>query len=211
MRRVVWFTLEGTLVEYDRTREAIFEAAVSDPPPGALDTFTIGFTESVADTDADPYRRGFEHVVEQTAVDLEPETAASSYVSAEIAASTVPDDTVAAVKQVADSHPVGVIANGTEGVTRDKLTGNGLGEVVDELVVSGTVGVRKPAREIFEVARERLATDTPVLVGSYYDLDIAPAAAAGFSPVHVRGDAGPAASVDRTASLTILDGLGSGE
>jgi hypothetical protein len=31
---------------------------------------------------------------------------------------------------------------------------------------------------------------------------------AGFDPVHVRGDGGPAASVDRTGSITILDGLG---
>lgn len=211
MTRAVWFALDGTLLEYDSSRQAIFEAAVPDPPPGALDIFTVGFTESVADTDADPYRHGFERVVDRTAVKLDPSEAATRYVSAERAASTVPDDTLAAVERVADSGPIGVLANGSERVTRDTLAAHGLDAVIDELVVSGAVGIKKPNREIFEIARERLATETAVFVGSSYELDILPATATGFDPIHVRGDGGPPASVDRTASITILDRLGSGE
>jgi putative hydrolase of the HAD superfamily len=207
MTTAVWFALEGTLFEYDRSRQAIFEAAVPDPVPGALDTFTVGFTESVADAD-DPYRRAFERVVDRTAVDIDPAEAAMRYVDAERAATTVAEDTLAAVEQIADTHPVGVLGNGTEEVTRDRLADHGLESLVDELVVSSAVGVKKPERELFDTARDRLATETAVFVGSSYELDIEPAMEAGFDPVHVRGDGGPAASVDRTGSITILDGLG---
>src|SRR5690606_18993196 len=61
----------------------------------------------------------------------------------------------------------------------------GLAERVDEIVLCGDIGWRKPARAIFDYAAARLgaACDRCVFVGDDMEWDIAGSAAAGMHPV----------------------------
>lgn len=113
------------------------------------------------------------------------------------------------VATVADAHPTGILTNGVGRVQRGKAEANGLDELVEEIVVSNPVGVRKPDAELFEIAAERLPADEHCYVGDTLSEDIVGARAAGWRAIHVRcDDERPTVAVSRVGALTDVLDLG---
>lgn len=89
---------------------------------------------------------------------------------------------MAAVKRQAR---IAIVSNNILEEQQEKLQVCGLEVFVDELVVSGEVGVSKPDSEIFQVALDRLgvAPDETVMVGDSWAADVEGARAMGIRPV----------------------------
>lgn len=200
----IFFDLDDTIFHYDRSWTEIFEIAVPEAPPGAIETFVVRYFEYLDVPASDPYVRAFEQIVGEYDIKLDPKEARDAYVAAELEACTVPEEMRRALRTIAGSKPTGVITNGDSAVVREKLTRHDLESLFDTLVLSGDLGVKKPNPEIFNIARERVDVDTCVYVGDSYDTDIEPAEEAGFSTVHVRNDAGPIVSIDNASSIELL-------
>lgn len=94
------------------------------------------------------------------------------------------------------------------------LDQSGLGDVVDVVVTSAQVGVRKPHPRIFELTLERcgVAPDEAVFVGDTWYPDVEGALAAGLRPVHVwrpdeHGEAAPPPLPDGVRRVEDLRGV----
>jgi putative hydrolase of the HAD superfamily len=59
---------------------------------------------------------------------------------------------------------IGIVTNGASDIQRAKLTAVGLADLVDGVAVSGDLEIRKPDRELFELAATRCGTN---LVGGW--------------------------------------------
>ncbi len=112
------------------------------------------------------------------------------------------------IERVAMTHPTGVLTNGAGHQQRAKLERHGLEAVVDAVIVSGDVGMRKPDRRIFDRARRALPADDYVYVGDSYEEDIVGARDAGFRTVYVVEDGGKGAATDAAdAVVSSVDDL----
>jgi HAD superfamily hydrolase (TIGR01662 family) len=95
---------------------------------------------------------------------------------------------------------LGVITNGNSVMQRSKIEALGIAPLLDVIVVSSEVGIRKPDRRIFSLALEKLRA-TPEeawFVGDHPDQDIRGAAAAGLRPFWVQTGAFDAEDVPGT-------------
>ena len=201
----LWFDLDGTVLQYDRGFEGIFREIAGELPDGAFDTYSQRLFRAMDEHEDEPYVCGFEAVVEQHGVDAEPASLAEDYLTAELEATVVTEETLSLIERAGKNGPVGILTNGAGGVQRQKIEAHGLDEHIDEVVISGEVGERKPGLAIFELAKQRVDAENHVYVGDTYGEDIKPARQAGFATVHVRNDDGSEVSVDRLESLgTIL-------
>lgn len=107
---------------------------------------------------------------------------------------------------------VRVLSNSDGAYQRVKLTAVGLGEIADDGIYSGDVGVAKPDPRIFRIAADRLGmpVERITYVGDRWDVDVVGSAAAGMRPVWLnrtgspRPSSGPV-SIIEIASLTELD------
>jgi HAD superfamily hydrolase (TIGR01509 family) len=81
---------------------------------------------------------------------------------------------------------IALVTNGDEDEQRTKLR-NGMDEAFDTICFSGTEGIRKPDRRIFERAAERLGrpVDGAWVVGDSLEADIGGAAGLGLSSIWV--------------------------
>ena len=108
---------------------------------------------------------------------------------------------------------LGVVSNGGAAAQQRKVDALGIRPLLSTVVISGAVGVRKPARRIFEIALEQIgaaAADT-WFVGDHPAYDVLGARAAGLTPVWRRGvhpwpaaHARPALQIDRLPDLLHL-------
>jgi FMN phosphatase YigB (HAD superfamily) len=80
---------------------------------------------------------------------------------------------------------IGIVSNNVLDEQQEKLLVCGLGQFVDELVVSGEVGVSKPDSLIFHTAlnRLRVTPNETVMVGDSWIADIEGARAAGIRAI----------------------------
>lgn len=202
-----WFDLDGTLCAYEEPFEAMLEACLGGERPSAVhETFRRAVFIALEGFDEAPYERGFEAIAVEHGVGLDPAVAAAEFRERELAATVLVPGARAVVGALAERAPVGILTNGDGPMQRAKIERHGLDELVDAVVISNEVGVRKPATGIFDRARERLPADGHVHVGDAYEEDVVGAHDAGFAAIHVRNDDGPAASVDRLASLGVVLG-----
>jgi putative hydrolase of the HAD superfamily len=205
MRPAIWFDIDGTIVQYERERSALLDAATpGEVPAGAGRTFIRGLYGALDESDKDPYVAGFERVAQEYECEFPPAEAARRYWEAELEAAYVPEAVAEVITALQDRGPVGILANGKGEVQRQKLSRDGLLESFDEIVISHEVGVKKPNQQIFELASDRISAANHVYVGDDWDSDIEPAEAVGFDTVHVRNDGGPAISVADSSSLGVL-------
>jgi putative hydrolase of the HAD superfamily len=111
------------------------------------------------------------------------------------------DDVVPALVRLKENGMrLGVISNWDGRLVRI-LDGLGLGELLDTVISSADVGLRKPDPRIFELACERVGV-TPadsVHVGDHHYADILGATAAGMTPV----------LIDRHQPVPLGEGIGS--
>jgi len=209
-RTAVYFDLDGTLIEY----AVPFGELVADTlPVEATDSMRRTYSESVLrsirNVEDDPYERAFAAVADEHGLEFDAAALADAYVEREVAATRIEDSVFELVRSVSERHPTGILTNGEGRIQRRKLEANGLTELVDTVLVSNEIGVRKPDDGIFETAMERLPADTHLYVGDTYEEDIVPAEKIGFETVYV-GDSECNASVsaDGTAGLAnVLNAL----
>lgn len=206
----VYFDLDGTLIDY----AAPFGELVADTlPVEATDamcrTYSENVLRSIRRVEDDPYERGFAAVAEEHRLDFDAAQLAERYIEREIAATRIEDSVFELVRSVFERHPTGVLTNGVGRVQRRKLEAHGLDDLVDVVLVSNELGVRKPDDGIFEAATERLPADTHLYVGDTYEEDIVPAEKNGFETVYVGDDSRDApVSADGTAALAdVLNAL----
>lgn len=209
MTTAIWFDLDGTLLQYDRSFEAMFEESlaavgVDEVPETAFDEYTRRLFDAVDGCENDIYRLGFDAVEASFELGIDPETAAEEYVERELESATVVDGAKAVLESVGERAEIGILTNGDAIVQRQKIERQGLDDLVDATIVSGEAGVRKPDPAAFDLAKERLPADEYVFVGDEYETDVVPAGEAGFRAVHVRNDDGPAVSVNGVGSIATL-------
>jgi putative hydrolase of the HAD superfamily len=92
------------------------------------------------------------------------------------------------LRQIGEARiPRVVVTNGSSIQQRQKLEVAGLTSLVDEVVISGVVGLRKPDPRIFQLALDRVGGSTrdSWMVGDHADNDIRGAAAVGLKTAWV--------------------------
>jgi len=197
----VYFDLDGTLVEFDRSFVAIVEDAASrldvDLSDGDVELFGAALGDHLESAD-DPYAAA------AAAADLsaDPESFATAMQDAELAATVPVANATEAVAALADDYQLGVLTNGHGPMQRAKVDAGGFGDAFDAVVVSRDVGVGKPDPGIFAAAEERLPADSYVFVADALDRDVRDAEAAGWRGVYV-GDETPE-DVSHVGSLSAL-------
>ncbi|WP_233710739.1 HAD family hydrolase [Natronococcus pandeyae] len=188
MTTAVYFDLDGTLCTYDRSFEEQFATTVSpygEPTDAAYDAYVDRLFGALESCESEPYRRAFEAVAETAELDVAPVTLASDHCETELEALVVSANATRVLERVAETNPIGILTNGDGSQQRAKLERHGLGELVEEVLVSNDVGAGKPDPEIFDLAKERLPADEHVYVGDSYDEDIVGARSAGFRTIYV--------------------------
>ena len=197
----VYFDLDGTLVEFDRSFVAIVEDAASrldaEFPHGDIEAFGRALGEHLESAD-DPYAAA------AAAADLpvDPGAFADAMLEAELEATVPVAGAAEAVVALTDDYRLGVLTNGHGPVQRAKVDAAGFGDAVEAVVVSGEVGVGKPDPGIFAAAEERLPANDYVFVADALDRDVRAADAAGWRGVYY-GDETPD-DVARVGSLSAL-------
>ncbi len=182
----MYFDLDGTLLQYETPFENLVRATLpAEAPEAAADTYTERVLGALSAQRDAPYERAFAAVCDAHGLDADPDELAAEYRDREVATTHVPDPARDLLRAVAAHHPTGILTNGEGRMQRRKLTAHGLADVVDAVLVSNAVGVRKPDPEIFERARKRLPADTHVYVGDTDEEDVVPAREAGFEAVYV--------------------------
>ena len=80
-----------------------------------------------------------------------------------------------------------MLTNGSPSLQREKIVGTGIGGFFDDIVISGEVGVGKPAPEMFSAVTNRVgeAPDEVVMVGDSLPRDIAGAQKVGWRAVWI--------------------------
>lgn len=207
MSTAIWFDVDGTLVEYDRSFDAILRSVLSDAPSGASTRFQEIFVDQIAQCEAFPYSNAFRELVDEFEFTVDPDTASAEYIDAKVAATTTSPSTITLLHEFGQTCHVGVLTNGVRDVQRRILAQNDLLQPVDELVTSTEEGVAKPSPKLFELAKLRLPAKTHVYVGDDFEEDIVPARQVDFDTVHVRNDGGPQISIDTLESLSVVTQL----
>lgn len=202
----VWFDLDGTLLHHERSfdrlvADALVAAGVRTPPDGAYEAFAERIFSALEDCEAEPYELAFEHVAGVLDVDVDPVEAADAYRELELEATNVPDDARETLAAAAERAPVGILTNGDGEHERAKLAHHDLEDLVDDVLISNDVEVRKPDPELFEIAADRIDAEEYVYVADEYETDVGPALEAGWEAVHVRNDEGPSVSVRDVGAL----------
>jgi HAD superfamily hydrolase (TIGR01509 family) len=202
MTTAALFDLDETIVQYDRSFEAVVAdacRAVGVAPPEDLPRRYVDlFFEHLGALAADPYRAAATDLVSEFDLGVDPESFAARYVDEEVRATYVPEAVYRTLDGLADERPVGVLTNGVGPVQRRKLAAHDLGGYFDDVLAATDVGLLKPDPEIFHRARERLPAEQYVYVGDSITHDVRPAKDLGFGTVLVgdgkgveRGDPDP--------------------
>jgi len=105
-----------------------------------------------------------------------------------------------------DRYPVGLLTNGSSDLQRRKLDQVGLVDAFDAVVVSGEVGVGKPAPTAFHLVLERLGADPvgSVMVGDSWERDVVGALDSGMTAYWIAGGRPVPASDPR---VTVVDSV----
>ncbi|WP_232702577.1 HAD family hydrolase [Halobacterium wangiae] len=200
----VYFDLDGTLVEFDRSFVAIVEDAAvrldAELPEGSVETFGRALGEHLESAE-NPYATAA--AVADLPVD--PEAFATAMQDVELAATVPVAGARDAVAALADDYRLGVLTNGHGPMQRAKVDAGGFGDVFEAVVVSGDVGVGKPDPEIFAAAERQLPADDHVFVADALDRDVRAAEAAGWRGVYYGSEV--PADVTRVGSLSVLPEL----
>lgn len=196
MTTTVYFDLDGTLLEYDTPFGELFAQVL---PVDPTEEMTVRYSErllaGISEIADDPYERAFAAVCDAYDLDADPEALASEYVKTEAEATHVAPVVTELVEAVATRHRTGILTNGDGRMQRRKLDMHGFTDLVETVIVSNEVGVRKPDQAIFEEAKDRLPADTYVYIGDTFEEDVVPAREAGFEAVYVGAEHHPDAPV----------------
>ncbi|HET6354869.1 HAD family hydrolase [Streptomyces sp.] len=114
-----------------------------------------------------------------------------TYVTAMASAVSCRPEVLQALAELRDGGwTIGVVTNGASDIQRAKLSATGIADLIDGVAVSGDIEVRKPARELFELAAKQCGTklaDGGWAVGDNPAADIGGAHQAGLRSIWLRG------------------------
>ena len=114
---------------------------------------------------------------------------------AQLAACVVPEPGVREViVRLAATHRIGIVTNGGGATQREKLWRAGLADLFEVMLISGELGIDKPAPQLFLQAAAMFAVPPAecCFIGDDPELDIAPAAALGMTTIWRVRDVWPA-------------------
>lgn len=204
-KTAIWFDLDGTLIEYTTSFEAMLEIALGcDLQPPIHETFRQQLFAAFESHETRPYRQAFGALIDECNLEINPDSVTEDFHDIEIEATQLVPGARAVLRQCKTLGAVGLLTNGSGPMQRGKLAKHDLEDRFDAIIISNEVGHRKPSTAIFDLARERLSAQEHLYVGDSYETDIAPAQTAGFAAVHVRHDDGPALSVNQLTALETL-------
>ncbi|SDF27176.1 putative hydrolase of the HAD superfamily [Halorubrum xinjiangense] len=196
MKTSVYFDLDGTLLNYSTPFSELFvQTLPTDATEEMIETYSEQVLTSITQVEDEPYQRAFDAVCEQYDLDLDTERLAAEYIEKEASSTHIPHTVRQLVASIAVRHQTGILTNGDGRMQRRKIEEHGLDEFVDTVIVSNEIGTRKPNREIFEAAKERLPAEVFVYIGDTFEEDITPAREAGFETVYVGEEPHPDTSV----------------
>lgn len=214
----ILFDLFGTLVSIDvsllpRTRAGVRERVVTIPEvdlllarlaPKVAPAVFFAKLEEVSAAMAEekarrdhvelPSRERFRRTLEQLrlagAVGAVAEEMSERHMASLAAAVVCPPGRSELLAALARDYRVGLVSNFDHGPTAHAVLGrNGLSALLDPVVISDDVGVRKPGARIFEISCGRIgvAPSRCLYVGDSYDVDVCGASEAGLQAVWIDG------------------------
>lgn len=97
------------------------------------------------------------------------------------------EETIGVLNILRENYSLILLTNGSPSLQREKIVGTGIGGFFDDIVISGEVGVGKPAPEMFSAVTNRVggAPDEVVMVGDSLPRDIAGAQKVGWRAVWI--------------------------
>ncbi|MDY6773667.1 MAG: HAD family hydrolase, partial [Candidatus Nanohaloarchaea archaeon] len=194
----VFFNLDGTLIDHDLDYESIFQEAVEEADieglEDAYEDYTDRFFRYFQKGWTFPRRQAILDVMKERGVeDLgESDRFAESWEDREAGEAEPLEGAVELVEELSNSHPLGIVTNGTGRLQRMKLEKAGIEELFDSVLISSELGVSKPNAEFFERAREEVEAEEHVIVSNELRRDILPAKREEFLTVWVSEEEGNA-------------------
>jgi len=189
MTCAIWCNLDDTLTELTREYEDIYTEACEEAGLDALtdqyETYTKRFFNYFKKNYAFPRHQAIDTLVKDED-DYDPDSAerfTEAWDRLEAEATAVKAGVLETLEELAEDHPLGIITNGTGALQRRKLELTGIGDHIDEIVVSAEEGVMKPDKKLFLAARNRIDCDTAVIVSHLPKRDIVAGKQAGFDAV----------------------------
>ena len=185
----IYFDLDGTLTTYGEDFRELFDRAVPEEVSDKVyDAYVSEILENLNEKREDPYLKAFEAIIQRFDLDFDAERVAEKYIEIEVNSTQPLDNMKDLLEKLSESHKLGILTNGDGRVQRLKIEKNNLDSLVDEIIVSNDFGYRKPEKEIFEEAKNRLPSENHIFVGDTFDEDVKPAKEAGFKTVYINGE-----------------------
>jgi putative hydrolase of the HAD superfamily len=132
--------------------------------------------------------------------------AADRFEAAQRAGHPAIDGMAGALAAVSARYPVGLVTNGPSDIQRLKLDQAGLSDAFGVVVISGELGLGKPAPEVFATALDALGArpEDSVMVGDSWERDIVGSLGVGIRAVWI-ADGRPVPESD--SRLTVVDSV----
>jgi putative hydrolase of the HAD superfamily len=186
----IWFDLDGTLLavgDYGTILERACERAgiEGEDRTDFVEVYQSEFFDLLQDVVAEPYTRAATAGVEETSVDVDPESFVETLLETECERTRVPDTVRETLETLGETNDLGVLTNGVTKWQQTKLQHHDLTEQLDAVVVSEEAGAHKPRAAPFELAERRLPAEERWMVGDDREADVEGARSAGWSGIHV--------------------------
>jgi len=192
----IYFDLDGTLLTYDRSFRELFKKVIPVPATNLMaETYSVTILDSLENQCENPYENAFSMVCDEYNIDINARELADTYIESEVRATHVSDDAIQLLKTLCKDNQVGILTNGDTVVQKKKIKNHGLHNIVNEVIISNDVGIRKPDSQIFNLARDRLPAKNYIYIGDTVEEDIFPAVEAGYTTVYIGSDQCPPASI----------------
>lgn len=195
---VYHFDLDGTLTETRRSFSTIVQEAAEDRTVD-VDAFGTALLEHMESADA-PIRMAAEDALPS----VSPNRFAGRFRDLELAHTEAIPGALAVLEECEKRGPVGVITNGIGDLQRAKLRHCELARFVDDVVVSGEVGVGKPDPEIYARAERGLPAQERTFVSDSLERDLRPAHERGWKTVYVGDEPSEEPFATHLASIATL-------
>lgn len=189
MTLAIYFDLDGTLISYPKDFRSLFDEALGlQVEDEVYDMYVDELFSNLDKMIKDPYIKAFKGINEEFDLGIDPEEVAKEYISIELDATELNEELFEFLKSLSNNHKIGVMTNGDSKVQMAKVKKHGILDFVDEVIISNDVGVRKPDKEIFKLAKEKLNADDYIYIGDTFDEDIKPASNSDFKTIYISGE-----------------------
>ncbi len=185
----IYFDLDGTLLTYGEDFRKLFDRAIGkELSENIYDDYVSNIIQNLEEMKQDPYIKAFESIRREHNLNFDSEKVAKRYVEVEIKSTETHSGVKTLLSKLSKNHKIGILTNGDSEVQKMKIERHNLHQLVDEVLISNELGCRKPEKEIFEIAKNRLRSEDYIYVGDTFDEDIKPARKNGFKTIYINGE-----------------------